>query len=144
MSSLIEIAEALAAALEPIRTDVPDLQVYPYWLQNATPPSIDIYPGDPFQDGAGFGVGHNTVFFTVRARAATGDQDAGQQELLRLLDPNEPTSVENALTADQTLGGVVDSVAVTADGVSGYREYVEDTAVNGRLLGCEWRVQVMT
>ena len=120
------------------------MQIYPYWLASATPPSIDIYPGDPFQDGAGFGQGNNTVFFTIRARSATGDADAGQMELLRLLDANEPTSIENALTADQTLGGIVDSVAVVHDGVSGYREYVEDTAINGRRLGCEWRVQVMT
>ena len=34
--------------VEPLRTDIPDLQVLPYWLANATPPTIDIYPGDPF------------------------------------------------------------------------------------------------
>lgn len=143
MSTLAEVVEGLAAALEPVRAGLPDLQIYPYWLANPTPPTIDIYPGDPFQDGAGFG-GGKACFFTVRARVSTADQDAGQQGLLQMLDPEAATSVEGALTADQTLGGLVDSVAVVPEGTSGYREYLADTAVNGRLLGVEWRLEVLT
>jgi hypothetical protein len=147
VSSLVEIVEALAAALEPLREEVPDLQIYPYWLANPTPPAIDIYPGDPFSHGTGFGAGHDACFFTVRARVTTADQDQGQQGLLALMDTNAATSIEQALVADQTLGGVVDSVSVgesDTPGVSGYRVYVEDAAANGRLLGAEWRVEVLT
>ena len=46
--------------------------------------------------------------------------------LLRMMDPNDPASVEAA---------IADTAAVTPEGVSGFREYLEDTASNGRLLG---------
>ena len=62
-----------------------------------TPPAIDVYPGNPFQTGAGFGPGHNRVFLTVRARAGMADPAAGQTDLLRLLDPDDPACVEIAL-----------------------------------------------
>jgi hypothetical protein len=53
--------------------------------------------------------------------------------LLRLLDPNDAASVEAA----------VDDVAtVVPEGVSGFREYLEEQVSNGRLLGCEWRVSL--
>lgn len=144
MSSLAQIVEGLAAALAPVKTGLPDLQVYPYWLANPTPPTIDIYPGDPFQDGTGFDPTQKACFFTIRVRVSTADQDAGQQGLLQMLDPAAATSVEGALIRDQTLGGLVDSVAVVPEGTTGYREYIADTAVNGRLLGAEWRVEVLT
>jgi hypothetical protein len=141
VSSLVEIAEALAAALQPLRTDIEDLQIYPYFLLNPTPPAIDIYPGDPFQTGAGFDPARKTLFWTVRARWTTADHDASQQGLLSLLDP---AGLEAALIADSTLGGTVDDVLVVDDSPTGYREYVADTAINGRLLGAEWRVEVLT
>ena len=141
MSSLVEIAEALAEALQPLRDDIEDLQIYPYFLLNPTPPAIDIYPGDPFQNGSGMDPARKNLFWTVRARWTTADHDASQQGLLGLLDP---TGLEAALIADGTLGGAVDDTAVTEDSPTGYREYVADTAINGRLLGAEWRVQVIT
>jgi hypothetical protein len=147
LSTIIEIKEALALALEALRADIPDIQIYPRWLASATPPTIDIYEGDPFQNGLGFGPGGGwEMFFTVRARVTTADSDAGQDLLAQILEPE--TGVAAALMADQTLGGVVDSLAFGDDGgapgVSGLREYVEDVAVNGRLLGAEWRVRVLT
>ena len=50
-----------------------------------------------------------------------------------MMDPNDAASVEAA---------IADTAAVTPDGVSEFREYMEDSATNGRLLGCEWRVSV--
>jgi hypothetical protein len=144
VSTIPEIVEALADALEALRPDIPDLQVYPYWLAAATPPTIDIYTGDPFQNGLGFNGGAE-LFFTVRARVTTADNTAGQQLLYQMLEPD--TGITAALTADQTLGGIVDSVGIGdqgSPGVSGLREYVEDVPVNGRLLGAEWRVRVLT
>ena len=140
MSTLPEIVDAFVTALEPLTETVPDLQLYPYLNINPTPPSIDIYPGDPFQQGLGFGP-DRSLFFTVRARVSTADQEGGQQLLLELLEPD--AGVEDALVADQTLGGVVSSLAVVADGVSGIRQYITDTPTGGSLLGCEWRVQVL-
>ena len=129
--TLAETMEAIAGALAPVAAEVDGLQIYPYLNSNPTPPSIDIYPGSPFQTGAGFGVGQSQVWFTVRARVSTADQEAAMKLLLRMMDPNDPASVEAA---------IADTVAVTPEGVSEFREYLEDSASNGRLLGCEWRV----
>jgi hypothetical protein len=135
-----DIVEALTTALEPLVDGIPDLQLYPYLNINPTPPSIDVYPGDPFQTGLGYGPDRE-LFFTVRARVSTADAEEGQKLLLELLEPN--AGVEAALIADQTLGGAVSSLAVALDGVSGLRQYVTDTPTGGSLLGCEWRVQVL-
>lgn len=131
--SLQETVAGIAAALEPVGVAVSDLQVYGYWNDNPTPPSIDVYPGDPFLDGAGFGSRELRAYFTVRARVGTPDSEAAQQLLLRLLDPDDPASVQNALEADGTY-------VVVPEGVSGYRQYPDDTGGNERLLGVEWRV----
>jgi len=131
--TLLEISEALAAALEPLRTGIPELQITAHMNVNPTQPSIDIYPGDPFQEAAGFGL-DPTLFFTVRARVSTADQAAGQARLLQLLEPGG--GVEAALYNDAALEGVA------VEGVSGFTEYLDDAVDNGRLLGCEWRVRV--
>jgi hypothetical protein len=129
--NVAEMMVALGAALEPLADEIEGLQVVPFLNVNPTPPSLDLYPGDPFQTGAGFGAGQSQVFFTIRARVSTADQEAGQQLLLRMLDPQDPASVEAAIE---------DVAVIVPEGVSGFREYLEETASNGRLLGCEWRV----
>jgi hypothetical protein len=129
--TLAETMEQIATALGTLASEVDGLQVYPYLNSNPTPPSLDVYPASPFQTGAGFGVGNSQVWFTVRARVATADQEAAMKLLLRLMDPNDPASVEAALE---------DTAVVSPEGVSEFREYIEDTSTNGRLLGCEWRV----
>lgn len=139
-TSLLGVMEAIAADLQPLADVVEGLQVVPYLNPNPTPPSIDIYPGAPFQTDAGFirydeDSGQVTpqrrLHFTIRARVSTADVESGQRLLLRMLDPTDPASVEAAL---------VDSAVVESEGVSEFREYIEDTAENGRLLGAEWTV----
>jgi hypothetical protein len=129
--TVAELMVALGTQLETIAGEVDGLQVVPYMNVNPTPPSLDLYPGDPFQTGAGMGVGQSQVFFTIRARVSTADTEAGQKLLLRMLDPGDPASVEAAIE---------DVATVVPEGVSGFREYLEESASNGRLLGCEWRV----
>ena len=128
--------QEIGQALAPLADEIPGLQVVPYLNPNPTPPSLDVYPGDPFQTGAALPVGQNQVFMTVRGRVSTADQQAGQQLLLRMLDPNDPASVEGALATINW--------AVASEGVSGFREYLQEQAENGRLLGCEWRVTAFT
>jgi len=142
-TGLAAIVSAMAAALEPLKATIPDLQVYPFLNPNPTPPSIDIYPADPFQSSSGFGQDMDT-FWVVRARTTTADHEAGQRALLRMLDRGAPESVEEALTADQTLGGLVQSLGIPDEGVSGYRVYLEDPQGNGSLIGVEWRLEVIT
>ena len=143
MSTLGDIVDGLTGALGSLTSEIPDLQVYPYLNLNPTPPSIDIYPGDPFQASLGMdkpGMRERRLFFTVRARVSTADQEGGQALLLELLDPNG--GVEDALVTDQTLGGVCSAVAVAEEGITGMRQYVTDTPTGQSLLGCEWRVEV--
>jgi hypothetical protein len=128
--TLAEIMEEIAAALEPISDEVEGLQVYPFFNANPTPPALDIYPASPFQTGAGFGPDAQ-IFFTIRARVSTADQEAAMRLLLRLLDTNDPASVEAAIAA---------RAAVTPEGVSDFREYTDGQLADGRLLGCEWQV----
>lgn len=129
--SVLELLADIADALAPLADEIPDLNVYSHWTGVPTPPALDVYPGSPFQTGAGFGAGNNQVFLTVRARVAMLDPTAGQQVLLRLLDPADPASVEKALE---------DVAAVTEAGVSGFTQYADDAPANERMLGCEWRV----
>lgn len=127
-----ELIVAIGDRLDEVLTsEIEGLQVVPFLNVNPTPPSIDLYPGDPFQTGAGFGVGESQVFFTIRARVSTADSASGQQLLLRMLDPQDSASVESAIE---------DVATVVPEGVSGFREYLEESATDGRLLGCEWRV----
>jgi hypothetical protein len=129
--TLPELISEVADALSPLADEIPDLNIYPGWSDVPTPPALDIYPANPFQTGAGFRAGNNQIFLTVRARVAMNDPAAGQQLLLRMLDPEDPASVEVALE---------DVAAVTEGGVSGFTQYADDAPVNERMLGCEWRV----
>lgn len=142
MSTLLEVVEAMIEALEPLTDEVDGLQLSPFMLANPTPPAVDVYPGTPFQTSSGFG-DDAEVFFTVRARTTTADHVAGQRSLYRLLDKNDAASVQMALEADQTLGGVVQSLAVVDESVTGFTEYLDDAPTASRLIGCEWRVGVI-
>lgn len=124
----------IATALEPIAVEIPNLQITSGWNSNPTPPSIDIYPADPFQDYSTFGLNAIT-YWTVRARVSMADEASGQETLLRLLDPTDPASVEGALG---------DTATKTPEGVSGFRTYSEDSGTPEQMLGCEWRVRVYT
>jgi hypothetical protein len=131
--TLAELQAAIANALKPLEAQIAGLQVWGFMNPNPTPPSLDVYPGDPFQNGGGFGKGDSWAFFTVRARVSTADHEHGQRQLLRLLDPQDIASVEGALWDA--------GYAVAPEGISGFREYLEEASTNGRLLGCEWRVR---
>src|SRR5262245_37354027 len=139
MASNQEIVEGMAMALAPISGHIPDLQVYAGWLPTPSPPSLEIFPADPFQGPEGFSKS-KMLFWTVRARTSMVDSDSGQHILLELLEPDGPTSVEAALCWDG-LGGLVDSVAVAEGTPSGYREYTDGDT--GRRLGCEGRIVVL-
>jgi hypothetical protein len=130
--TLEQAVQAMAAALQTIKTQIPELQVYPYFNLTPTPPSLDIYPAEPFQQGAGFGVGEKKVSWTVRARVSQADPQAASQLLLRLLDTEDAASVEKALQ---------NTAVVANEGqVSGFRVYPDETA--GSLLGCEWQTEM--
>jgi len=141
---LDEIAAKIAAAAAGADlTEVGELQVTSRRNFNPTPPSIDVYPGDPFRDGtdgtAAFNEVGGSLLLTVRARVNTADNIAGQDFLLRLMDDEDDISIAAALMDDQTLNGLASSVNV--EGNSGYLRYIEGS--DESFLGCEWRVRVL-
>ena len=139
---LDELANTMLAVVGPAVSET-EVQVVGRRNFNPTPPSIDIYPGDPFRstpDSAGFGETGGELLLTVRARVTTVDNIAGQDLLLRLMDDEDAISVASTLMEDQTLGGLASSVYV--EGNSGYIRYLEGDE-GGALLGCEWRLRVL-
>jgi hypothetical protein len=147
VASLTTIMDALAEQLQDTLCGtanplIPGLQVDGRLVANPTPPSIDIYPGEPFQEAHSYGPGNNSLFFSVRARVHTGDHEAGQDLLLSMMDPAEPVSVLQAITSDETLGGIVDDLAVV-EGPSSFGYFQDPGSTDNRLLGCIWRVQIL-
>ena len=138
--SLFDVAAEITAALQRVAFEIAGLQITPYMNANPSPPSIDVYPDDPFQTGAGFGetneagrwVPDSRIGFVIRARVGTADAEASQRLLYRMLDPRDPANVEAAIADTEA--------PVVPDGVSGFRPYVEDVGENGTLIGVEWRV----
>lgn len=141
MPSVTQIVEGINDALQPLVGALEGVQIYPYWVRNPTPPCLDVYPADPFQTPAGYGPGRG-LFFTIRARVALNDLEAGQKLLLDLLDTESPTSVEQLLTADGLGLGVGTGFPADGSSPTGYRTY--EDGLGGEFLGCEWRLEVLT
>jgi len=136
---LDELGDAIRAAVEGLDVDV---QVEPRMVVNPTPPTIDVYPGDPSRDDeiAGFDDLDGAKRFTVRCRVNTADADAGQDLLLAFMDEENTLSIVAAIYDDPTLGGYVASIDVR--GGTGYVLYpTPDGTAN--YLGCQWTVTVI-
>ena len=108
---------------------------------NPTPPSLDVYPANPFQDALTFGRSNYDFNLLVRARVSTADHEAGQRLLLQLLDTNSTTSVVRAVKSDKTLGGKVSSLAVIA--VTGLEMYRDMQGTDGAYMGSTWTLRIM-
>lgn len=138
MSSLVEIAEGLAATLAPIGDEIDNLQIVAAMVPEPTPPCLDVYPADPFMAESTMGPDPSQAW-TVRARATTADNEAGQRLLLRFMDLEDAASVTQALLDDTTLDGTVGEISVGWP--SGFQAYA-DPGGQGFLIGCTWRVEV--
>lgn len=141
MSSLTGILEGIAAALEDTLGDDVD-QIEPRLVFNPTGLAIDVYPAHPFRntDTAGFGDTSGEYLFIVRARIPTGDHEASQDALLRLMDDEDDLCLAAALMEDQTLNGLASSVDVAEP--SGFRQYVGVDNKTAQ-LGCQWNVTIV-
>lgn len=139
MTTLLEVQTALADQIRDT-LDNTDIQVEPLLVWNPTPPAIDIYPADPFQEQERLGVGNDLIFLSVRARANTPDHDGAQELLLSLMDPKASTSVQQAILTDETLNSTV-TQAVVFEGPTNYGIF-PDPSGQGAFLGCTWTVRV--
>jgi hypothetical protein len=136
-----QIAFALTGGTTSPGTAAPglaDLAVNPMLVWNPTPPALDVYPADPFQESIAYGRGNSDMNFVIRARVNTPDVEGAQELLLSLMEPVGVTSVAAAVNADRTLGGVVETTLVT--GPSDYGFFVDPGG--GALLGCTWKATV--
>lgn len=139
---MLEIMQALADQIDTELADtVADLQVEGKLVWNPTPPSVDVYPADPFQEQIGMGAGNKMLRLVVRVRVNTPDHEGAQELLLSMMDARSDTSLEKAILADRTLNGKVGHVNVEG-GPSEYGAFV-DPGGGGSLLGCTWTVQVL-
>jgi hypothetical protein len=144
MTALGTIMDALASQIDTQLAGTADpliegLQVDGRFMFNPTPPAIDVYPADPFQEGLAFGAGNSQVFLTVRARVSTAEHEAGQDLLLSMMESTATTSVAQAILSDKTLGSTVGSLFVT--GPSSFGVF-PDSGGSGSLLGCTWTVGI--
>lgn len=145
-SSVVEIMDAMATQMENVLCGtanplIEQLQVVSTMMVNPSPPSIDVYPAEDFAPQIGYGIGNRELRFVVRARVHTADPEAGQELLLSMMDPREDTSVEGALLASPTLGGVVEDLAIVEQSGFGLFPYPQDPE-GGSLIGATWTVQV--
>lgn len=139
--TLLEICQALADQIEDELTDViPELQVSGTLITSPTPPAIDVYPADPFQEQTSFGGHNNIVYLAVRARVNTPDHEGAQELLLSMMDPRSAAALPAAVIADTTLGNTVTRAVVSA-GPSDYGIY-PDPSGQGAYLGTFWTVRV--
>lgn len=132
------LASQLDTRLSPL---IEDLQVDGRLIPSPTPPALDLYPSDPFQEPLAMGKANNTVYLTVRARVNPLDSEGGQDLLLSMMDPTATTSVAQAVEYDRTLSGKVGRVNVSA-GPSAFGVF-SDAGGQGNLLGCTWTVRVI-
>jgi hypothetical protein len=138
--SLLELTAGIASQLEQRLTPVVDvIQITATANRNPTPPSIDVYPADPFQEPDSFGPLTRQAAFVIRARVTDLDVDSGQTLLLELMDPSSAKSVVAALAVDGTFGGTCQDS--TVEGPSSWGEYQD--ASGETLLGCQWRLRTI-
>jgi hypothetical protein len=134
--SLAAIREGLALNLAAI----PGVQVSAYILANATPPVLEVLPGDPATEyDMTFRRGSDRWNLTIRGRVGNTGDIGAQKRLDRMLAPTGNESVKQAAETDRTLGGKADAIRVTT--VSGYRTYMP-AGGNTEQLGAEWTVEV--
>jgi len=138
--SLLELTAGIASQLEQrLSIEIPVLQVTATANRNPTPPSVDVYPADPFQEPDSFGPPHRQATFVVRARVTDLDVDSGQTLLLEMMDPDSAKSVLAALAADGSFGGACQDS--TVEGPSAWGEYQDGSGET--LLGCQWRLRTI-
>lgn len=135
--SLREVRDGVATALGPLM----DGRAYDVWPSTINPPAAIVRPLTGVFDET-FG-GAVTYQLEVTLLLQLGKQETAQEQLDAYIATEGASSVKAAIEADQSLGGVADSVQV-----KGWRDYgsmVVGAAADGRgpeYLGCRFDVEV--
>ncbi len=106
------------------------LRRYDYGPEAPSGRSVYVYP-----ESINFGTegAHDDTEIVVRFLIPTNDAQAGQQFLNTLISTNKTGSAVDALRADKTLGGVVDSLLVKAMRKNGVLQMPDSS----RFYSCE-------
>lgn len=119
-----------------------DVQVERRFLLSPSPPSIDIYPGDPArdEDSAAFDDVSGAYLFTVRTRIHTAAYDETYDWLLATMDDEDDLCLPLVLLDEPTLNGHASSIDVRE--ATGLRAY-EHPSGEGALLGWQFTAVVI-
>lgn len=147
MATNRQIEDALAAQLTEhlIGTADPaieNLQIDNRMIFNPTPPSIDIYPAEEFQEKTGMGRGNVELRFVVRVRVGMADHEGGQDLLLDMMERTGAASVTAAIESDDTLGGTVEDASILS-GPSGFSTFPIAGSATEFHVGSTWTVRVL-
>jgi hypothetical protein len=108
-----ELLDAMADQIRTAFAAFSDLavQVEPFHVADATPPTVDMYPGDVARgtEAAAFNV-DGEFLFTVRVRVPGNDAEANMRLLNAFIDDIDALSIPLAILDDTTLGGLATSV----------------------------------
>jgi len=141
--SVLEVAEALADALQNVSPQF-TMTVEPRMVfAPAADACIDIFPANPAEGDLAFGKTPRIYWFTIRLRVPTNDPDGAQDFLYAARDADGPESVRAALLYDEPLGGVADGLLFDANTPSGF--YLSSDTANEppKYLAEDWRVGVL-
>lgn len=145
--SLVAILDEMGNQIRSVMDDADwAIQVEPRMVLSPTPPSIDIWPGDPARDeetggmGAGIEDATHGYFVNVRARVAPTDHEAGQEVLLALKDDADELNLVQALYDDATLNGYASDVSLVSE--SGFTLFT-DVDPSKVYIGVLWRFLVI-
>lgn len=135
MTDVAAIRTALAAAIAGMAT-TPKINAKGYLSDSITPPWAAVQP-DSIDYDVTFRRGYDEIALIVRVYASRSDDRAGQAFLDSLLVGSGATSVKTAIEADRTLGGVAETLRVTA-----MRNYGVYEVAGVAYLGAEFAVTV--
>lgn len=138
-ATLAQIRQGIADNLSDAITGC---QVSPYILSNFTPPAIMIRPvsDDAVTYGMAMGEGSQNWYLLVVGYVGAVNDIGAQQNLDEWIAPAGVNSINAAIDADPTLGGIVASAQVQT--CRAYQEYVRPDG--STVLGAEWVVYVVT
>ena len=138
--TMAQVRQALADALKANLAS--DCQVNAYMLSNFTPPALMVRPSSEelIEYGKAMGEGSQDWYFQIIGYVGTSTDRGAQERLDLWIAPGGSESINAAVDADPTLGGIVANAQV--QNCSAYQEYQRpDSSV---VLGAEWLVYVVT
>lgn len=136
---LTAIRRAMADRLNDAFPDV----AFTWYVEDLTPPYGYIYPGGlgdtVIEYDRAFDRGAVELALVVRVGIGTIDDEDAQETLDEMISFAMKEALELERPEPVTLGGLVDSLAVSA--CSGYARYLVEG--RGPVLGAEWQVNVL-